>query len=195
MEAAGIHADLTLVDDRLLVPVHVLHRILDGDDVAAVVAVAVVDQRRQRGGLARAGAADEQHQTALLEDHVEQHRRQLEILEARDIQLDVARDDGYLVALLEDVDPETADVGQRDGQVHLQLALEIDPLLGIHHLGGDLRHVARHQHVLAQGAQHAVELGAGRRAGRKVEVGSILTGQDAQHFRDVHRDKRRNRLI
>ncbi|MNO05030.1 hypothetical protein D3C81_2262550 [compost metagenome] len=60
---------------------HVLHRVLDSDDVTAVIAVAVVNQSRQRGGLARAGAADEQHQTALLEDHVKQHRRQLEIIE------------------------------------------------------------------------------------------------------------------
>ncbi|MCY1405544.1 hypothetical protein D9M71_207840 [compost metagenome] len=92
-------------------PVHVLHRVFDGDDVAAAVAVAVVDQRRQRGGLAGTGTADEKHQAALFHHHLEQHFGQLEIFEAGDIQFDVPRDDGDLVALAEDVDAEAADIG------------------------------------------------------------------------------------
>ncbi|MNR53344.1 hypothetical protein D3C85_1733450 [compost metagenome] len=48
METAGIDADLTLVDDRLFVPMDVFDRVFDGDDMAAAVAVAIVDQCRQR---------------------------------------------------------------------------------------------------------------------------------------------------
>ena len=47
------------VIDAVLVRVHVLDRVLDGDDVAVRVLVAVADHRRERGRLARAGAADE----------------------------------------------------------------------------------------------------------------------------------------
>jgi hypothetical protein len=39
-------------------------RVLDGDDVTLAVAVAVVDQRCQRGGLAGAGTADKNDQAA-----------------------------------------------------------------------------------------------------------------------------------
>ncbi|MCY1531400.1 hypothetical protein D9M68_666240 [compost metagenome] len=186
MEAAGVHTHFALVDDGFLVPVHVLHRVFDGDDVAAAVAVAVVDQRRQGGGLARAGAADEEHQAALLHHHLEQHFGQLEVLEARDIQLDVARDDGHLVALAEDVDAEAADVRQRDRQVHLQFLVELGALLGIHDRVGDPRHVTGLERLVAERPEQAVELGAGRRAGGQVKVGTILAGQDFQHRREVH---------
>ena len=59
-EALGIHADLTLGDEAVLVVVDILDRVLDGDDVAVAVLVAVADHGRERGGFARAGAADEQ---------------------------------------------------------------------------------------------------------------------------------------
>ncbi|KAG0908968.1 hypothetical protein G6F31_021614 [Rhizopus arrhizus] len=53
----GVQPDLALVDDRHLVLVQVLDRVLDGEDVPGGGAVAVVDHRRQRGGLARAAPA------------------------------------------------------------------------------------------------------------------------------------------
>jgi hypothetical protein len=49
----GVHTHFTLVDDAVLVLVHELHRVFDGDDVAGGVAVAEIDQR---GGFARADA-------------------------------------------------------------------------------------------------------------------------------------------
>ncbi len=56
-EARHVDADLALVHDRLLVVVVVLDRVLDRDDVAVEVRVDVVDHRRERGRLARAGRA------------------------------------------------------------------------------------------------------------------------------------------
>ncbi|MNC22562.1 hypothetical protein D3C75_705660 [compost metagenome] len=178
VEAAGVHPHLPLVDDALAVAMDELHRILDGDDVAAAVAVAMVDEGRERGGLARAGAADEEHQAALLHDGVEQHRGKLQVLEAGDLCLDVARHQGDLVALLEDVDPKAAYLGQGDGEVHLQLLLELLLLLRVHELGGYPGHLARLERHLVQGAQGAVELGAGGRSCGEIEVGAILLGQD-----------------
>ncbi len=178
VEAAGVHPHLPLVDDALAVAMNELHRILDGDDVAAVVAVAMVDEGRQRGGFARARAADEQHQAAFLHDGVEQHGGQFEILEAGDLGLDVARHQGNIVALLEDVDPKATHLRQGDGKVHLQLLLELLLLFKIHDAVGDPGHLARLEGGLGQGAQGAVELGAGRRTGREIEIGAILLGQD-----------------
>ena len=57
--------DFAVRDHAALVLVHVLDRVLDRDDVAAGLLVAVADHRRQRGRLARAGAADQDHQAAL----------------------------------------------------------------------------------------------------------------------------------
>src|SRR5215472_3466224 len=45
----GVYAHLTVSDDAALVGVHVLDRVLDGDDVAAGLLVAVADHRRERG--------------------------------------------------------------------------------------------------------------------------------------------------
>jgi hypothetical protein len=55
-------ADLALVDDRLLVLVVVLDRVFHRDDVAVEVRVDVVDHRRQRRGLARAGRPGDEEQ-------------------------------------------------------------------------------------------------------------------------------------
>jgi hypothetical protein len=74
--------DLALGDDAVLVRVHELDRVLDGDDVTLAVLVAVADHRRQRGRLARAGAADHDHQPALGHRDVLQDRRQAEFLES-----------------------------------------------------------------------------------------------------------------
>ena len=170
VEAAGIYPHLPLVDDALAVTMNELHRILDGNDVAAAVAVAVVDKRRQRGRFTRAGTADKQYQTAFLHDGVEQHRREFEIFKAGDFGLDVAGHQRDFVALLEDVDPKAADLGQGDGEVHLQILLELLLLLAIHDLGGDPRHFTRFQRRFVEGAQAAVKFGAGGRAGRQIEV-------------------------
>ena len=52
VEGVRVQADLALVDDRLLVPVQVFDRVLDGEDVARCGGVAVVDHRGQRRRLA-----------------------------------------------------------------------------------------------------------------------------------------------
>ena len=52
----GIDADLALGDEAVLVRMGELDRVLDGDDVAVRVLVAVADHRGERGRLARAGA-------------------------------------------------------------------------------------------------------------------------------------------
>ncbi len=65
-EAVGVGAELALVDDALLVRVQVLDRVLDGDDVLVTLAVDLVEHRRQRRRLARAGRAGDQDQPARL---------------------------------------------------------------------------------------------------------------------------------
>ena len=56
-EGLRVGADLALVDDALLVAVEELDRVLDRHDVLLARLVDLVDHRRQRGRLARAGRA------------------------------------------------------------------------------------------------------------------------------------------
>ncbi|MDG6404636.1 hypothetical protein QCD79_32965, partial [Pseudomonas quasicaspiana] len=44
---AGINPDLTLIDDRLLVPVNEFHRVFNGNDVPAGIAAALIDHRNR----------------------------------------------------------------------------------------------------------------------------------------------------
>ena len=57
LEGGGVHPDFALVDRRALVAVHELDRVLDRHDVLAHRVVHVVDHRRERRRLARAGGA------------------------------------------------------------------------------------------------------------------------------------------
>jgi hypothetical protein len=73
MPAVAIDADFPVRDHAALVRVHVLHRVLDGDDVSAGLLVPVADHGRERGGFARTGAAHQDHEAALGQHDVLQH--------------------------------------------------------------------------------------------------------------------------
>ena len=83
-ERLGVEPDLALVDDAAAVVVEELDRILDRDDVLPPRAVDVVDDRRERGRLARAGRAGDEHEAALLLGEHGDARRQAELVEVRD---------------------------------------------------------------------------------------------------------------
>ena len=74
LERVAVDADLALVDRRPLVAVHVLDRVLDGDDVARVALVDLVDHRGERRRLARTGRAGDEHE-ALREIDPARHDR------------------------------------------------------------------------------------------------------------------------
>ena len=63
-EAVRVRADLALVDQRLLVAVQELDRVLDRHDVVGPRAVDQVDERGERRRLARTGRAGDEHETA-----------------------------------------------------------------------------------------------------------------------------------
>ena len=63
-EIRRVDADLDLLDHAAVMDVLVLDRIFDGDDVARVAAVDLVDERGERRGLARSGRAADDRQAA-----------------------------------------------------------------------------------------------------------------------------------
>ena len=94
-ERRGVLADLALVDDRLLVAVEELDRVLDRDDVLRVARVDVVDHRRERRGLTRAGGSGEKDQAALLVGDLVDHRRQQQLLDRLDLERDRTADERH----------------------------------------------------------------------------------------------------
>ena len=87
-ERVGVVADLALADRRVLVRVHVLHRVLDGEDVAAPVLVDVVDHRGEGRRLARPGRPGHQHQALGQVGEVLDRRRQAELVDGRQLERD-----------------------------------------------------------------------------------------------------------
>ena len=80
-EARAVHADLALADEAALALVHELDRILDREDVALHAAVDVIDHRRERGRLARAGLAGHQDQAVVGAAHLPHRLGQLQLIE------------------------------------------------------------------------------------------------------------------
>ena len=134
-EVGGVEPDLTLVDDAVAVGVEDLDRVLDRDDVLVARAVDVVEHRRERRRLARAGRARDEHEAAVLLGEPLHARRQAQLLEARHLARDHAERERDRAALAEGVDAEAGQAlgGVRDVEV-AALVEHLQPL------GRDARH-------------------------------------------------------
>src|SRR5207248_9628396 len=110
-EVLGVEADLTLVDDRLLVHMQDLDRILDRDDVRLARAVDVVDDRRERRRLTRACRARDEHEPAMLLGEPLDAGRQPEVGEARYPPRDHAERERGGAPLAKRVDTEAGEGG------------------------------------------------------------------------------------
>jgi hypothetical protein len=180
----GVDADLALRDDAVLVRMHELDRVLDRDDVAVGVLVAVVDHRRQRGALARAGGADEDHEAALGQRHVLEDLRQAERVDRRDLRRDRPHHDADMALLHEGVAAEAADAGRGDREVALLGLLELGRLLVVHDRARQRQRVLRRQRLRRDLGDAAVDLDRGRKVGRQEEVGAVARDQQAQQVVD-----------
>ena len=124
--------DLALVDERQLIAVEELDRILDGHHVRRPCPIDVVDERGQRGALAAAGRAGDEDEPALLGGDLLQNERQPELVDGPDLHRDDAEDQADGAALLEDVAAEPAEAGHAVGEVHFLRFLEALTLRGGH---------------------------------------------------------------
>ena len=89
-ERRRVEADLALVDDAHPVVVQELDRVLDREDVLGAAAVDVVDQRRERRRLARAGRAGDEDEPARLVGEQLDVLREPELVERPDVGRDHA---------------------------------------------------------------------------------------------------------
>src|SRR5690606_6383148 len=148
--------------------------------------VAVVDHRRQRGRLARARGADDQHQPARGHDDLLEHLRQLQLLDRGDGAADRADHHADLAALLEHVDAEAPRVLQRQRHVQLQVALELRHLALVHQRVRDLLDHALGQAGVAERVELALDLDVDGCAGRQEHVRRVLFRHQLQEIADVH---------
>ena len=121
--------------------VHVLDRVLDGEDVHGAGLVDAGDDGGERGRLARAGGTGHQDEAARQPGHPLGHRGQSELLEGRDVGGDHAEGQRHLAPLVERAATEPGPIEPGHGEVHVEVLLEdILLILGEHaaHDGVDL---------------------------------------------------------
>ncbi len=126
-ERRGVGMHLALVHEAVLVLVDVLDRVLDRENVLLALGVDLVDHRGERGGLAAAGRAGDQHQALRPLGELGDDRRQAEIVEAADAFRDQPEDGRDGAALVEQVAAEAAHPAHAEREVQLEALLE--PLL------------------------------------------------------------------
>ena len=196
LERGGIEAHLTLVDDRLLVGVQVLDRVLDRHDVLRAGLVDVVDHRGQRGGLARAGGAGEQHDPALLLGQPPDHRWEIELVHGADRERDRPADQRDRPALAEGVDAEARQALDRVREVDLPVLFELlqQPGLADHVLHRALGVLGREGLGALDGQELAVHAHHRRSRDLHVQVRPLRLDHPMEGFVDVeHRLLNRHR--
>ena len=106
----------------------VLDRVLDGEDVHALLAVDLVDDRRERRALAGAGRSRDEHETVRLVRDVGDDRREAELVVREDLEGDGPDGGGDGSALEVDVPAKTRQVLHAEGEIELAVLLERDLL-------------------------------------------------------------------
>ena len=91
-EALGVRVQFALVHHAVLVHVHELDRVLDGEDVFVALGVDLVDHGRQGRGFAGTGRPRHQHQAARFVAQLADHRRQAQLVERLDLERNQTED-------------------------------------------------------------------------------------------------------
>jgi hypothetical protein len=173
VERRRVAPDLALGHHGELVVVHELDRIFDRDDVLGLALVDPVEDRRERGRLARSRRACDQDQTAFVVGDLVEDGRQVQVLEALDEVGDGPARDRELAALLERVDAEADPLIGVVGEVHGAGAVQpLEPGRVGQHLVQEPEHVLlRELPVVIQLAERAVHAHDRRRVRLQVQVG------------------------
>jgi hypothetical protein len=140
----------------------------------------VIDHRRERARLARPGRADDQYEPAFLHHEVLETHRHAQLLDRRDVDLDVAYDHAAGAALLEHVDAEAADPFLDQREIDFHVALEDRDLVFAHRLVGDFLHRRRVEHVAVHRYELALDLDLDRRAGGEEDVRGLCVGHQLE---------------
>ncbi|ENO74969.1 twitching motility protein PilT [Thauera sp. 63] len=187
VEGHGVAVHLALVDQAALGFMHEFDRVLDGEDVAVLVLVDVVDHRRERGRFAGAGRAGNQYDAARLVGDLLEDLRAVQLFERQHLGRNGPEHGAGAAVLVERVYTEAGEVGNREREIALPGFLELLALPVVH----DVVHHGMHFLVLhgrqVDAAHVAMHTDHGRQARRKVKVGSLVLDGEGEEFGDVHR--------
>ncbi|MNY23757.1 hypothetical protein D3C86_1574350 [compost metagenome] len=185
-EAEGVAVHLALVDQALLRLVDEFDRVLDGEDVVVLVAVDVVDHRRQRGRLARAGGAGDQHQAARHVGNLLEHLAHAEVFHAQHARGNGPEHRAGTAVLVERVDPEARHAGHLEGEVGLEELLEVLALLVVHDVVDQRMHLLVLHRRQVDAAHVAIDADHRRQTGGEVQVRCALLGAEGQQLGNIH---------
>ncbi len=181
----GVGADLSLVDERQLVGVQHLDRVLDRDDVDRARLVDVVDHGRHGRGLARTGRTGDQDHPPGLVGQPPYHGRQPERLERRCARKHPAKDQADRPALAEHVDAEATEARDAVGEVGLVAGFElVGPVLGHDRKGHPLGVCRGHEGERSR-RQMTVDTDVWGRTDLDVEVGAALLHGETEQLVEI----------
>ena len=150
------------------------------------VLVEVVDHRRQRRALARAGGAGHQHQAARLERQLGEDLGRVELLERQDLARDRAEHRAGAAVLVEGVDAKARQALDLEAEVALQRVLVVLALRIVHDVVHHVVHLLVLERVDVDAAHVAVHADHRRQARRQVQVGGLVLDREGEQLRDVH---------
>ena len=179
-EARDVRAEFALDDLAVLARVYELDRILEADDIEAARLVQVIDHRRERGGLAGAGGAGDQHHALVEVAQLGDDRRQRELLEGGDFRRNGAEGGAHAGVLAIDVDAKAATLGGHVGEVQVAALGEMLVLRVGQNLGDVTFQLPRPQLTELDRQQIAVHAQHGRHAHRQVHVRAPLLRAELQ---------------
>ncbi len=185
-EAQGIAVHFALVDQALLRFVDEFDRVFHGKNVVVLVAVDVVEHRRQGGRFAGTGWPGDQHQTTGHIGNLAEDLAHAEVFHAQHFRRNGPEHRAGTTVLVEGVNPETRDARHLEGEVGLEKFLEILALLVVHDVVDQRMHLLVVHGRQVDAPHVAIDADHRRQAGGKVQIRRTLLGTEGQQFCDIH---------
>ncbi len=129
----GVGVDFSLVDERGIMSMEILDRILNRQDVTMPFLVDLVDQSCQGSGFSAAGGTGHQDQTARQICLLHHRLGNAQLLETRYSERNLPQGHGHVAPLHEDVASESAQLFDAEGEVQLALLLKSLSLFFAHY--------------------------------------------------------------
>ena len=172
-EARHVRADLALREDRSVVGVDELDRVLDRDDVLRGTAVHAVEDRCERRRLAAARRSGHENEAPRRRREVRDRLGQRQLLDRRDSRRNEAEDRSRSALLPEEVHAKPRVCPHLVGEVHVSRFRVLLPDSRGSDRPDEVVEVSFGQGAIAHAFEIAVDAQNGRRADREVQVRAV----------------------